>query len=268
LLLIEFKVQKGPIIGGILAVVGKKEYKIVGLTILFLLCWIGLSPLACRSTEVWSDDFNDGDYVGWTICDNLAISDNSDWTAADHYLELNQTDWGAISHPSDVAYGTWSFDFKANDTLVDSETFASIEFISNNIHDLDDFDDWICYWIYFDAISTTDGLKFDIKLRKNVWTILDTSETPVPVTGWHHIEVTRDMSGLFSVYHNGSLVIQLGDTEITTSELFVFSPVDGAMFDNIVVDDAPPATINWMLIGAGVSVVVIILVLVIILKRR
>ena len=43
------------------------DYKIVGLAILFLLCWMGCSPLACRGTQVWSDDFNDGNYDGWTM---------------------------------------------------------------------------------------------------------------------------------------------------------------------------------------------------------
>ena len=55
------------------AMVGKQDYRIVGFAILFLLCWMGFSPLACRSAMVWSDDFNDGDYDGWTICENLAL---------------------------------------------------------------------------------------------------------------------------------------------------------------------------------------------------
>ncbi|MHA2057877.1 MAG: hypothetical protein ACW979_09640 [Candidatus Thorarchaeota archaeon] len=37
----------------------KLDYKIVGLAIIFLLCWMGYSPIACRSTVVWSDDFNE-----------------------------------------------------------------------------------------------------------------------------------------------------------------------------------------------------------------
>ena len=53
------------------------DYKIVGLAILFLLCWMGYSPLACRGAVVWSDDFNDGNYDGWTICDNSTLNDGN-----------------------------------------------------------------------------------------------------------------------------------------------------------------------------------------------
>ncbi|MHA2350713.1 MAG: hypothetical protein ACXADL_13910, partial [Candidatus Thorarchaeota archaeon] len=114
--------------------VEKLDYKIVGLAILFLLCWMGYSPLASRSAEVWSDDFDDGNYDGWTICENpdLFIAD-SNWSAADYCLEIVQEDWGIISYPSSVAYGTWSFDFKANESQVTSGAQAEIVFISSNL---------------------------------------------------------------------------------------------------------------------------------------
>ncbi|MFW9964052.1 MAG: hypothetical protein ACFFCX_10835 [Candidatus Sifarchaeia archaeon] len=73
-------------------------------------------------------------------------------------------------------------------------------------------------------------------------TVLKTSETRIPRAGWHHIEVTRSLGDWFSVYHNGSLIIQVQDTgtSIDTSEMFVFSPQKGVMFDNIVVDNEIP----------------------------
>ncbi len=254
--------------------VDKLDYKIVGLAIVFLLCWMGFYPQACSGVVVWSDDFDDGNHDGWTICENTVIVPESNWTASNNYLELNQEEWGAISHPSNVAYGTWSFDFKANETQVESGTFSSIAFISNNITNLADFNDWTCYWIYFEAISTSEGLSFTIKLRKNVLTIIDSSETNVPIAGWHHMKVTRTETGLFSVYHNGSPIMQGEDTDIDTTELFVFGIVEsGGMIDNIVVDNEiappPPAPIDWVLIATiGASAVVIVAVLVIILRRR
>ncbi|MHA2068561.1 MAG: hypothetical protein ACXABY_29720, partial [Candidatus Thorarchaeota archaeon] len=221
--------------------VDKLDYKIVGLAMLFLLCWMGYSPLASRSAVVWSDDFNDGNYDGWTICNNPVYNSGSEWSADNNHLQLDQdiwcdffgVNWGIISYPSEVAYGTWSFDFKFDEAQLESGDFASISFISNSL-DGDSINDWRCYWIFFDAVTTSE---FEIKLRKNVMTILDTYETLVPVAGWHHIEVTRTTAGLFSVYHNGALIMEAEDTAIDTSELFVFSPQAGAMFDNIVVDD-------------------------------
>ncbi|MFX1440954.1 MAG: hypothetical protein ACFFFD_11960 [Promethearchaeota archaeon] len=251
--------------------VDRLDYKVMGLAILFLLCWMGYSPLACGGAVVWSDDFDDGNYDGWTICDNTVYNNGSEWSADNNYLQLDQGTWssyyslywGIISHPSDVAYGTWSFDFKFDEAKVQSDTFASVEFISSNL-DGDYMSDWRCYWIYFEAISTSE---FEIKLRKNIATILDTYETPVPVTGWHHIDVTRTEAGLISVYHDGALIMEAVDTDIDTSELFVFSPQEGAMFDNIVVhDDIPLDIIPIVIIIA--SAVVIIAVVVIYLKRR
>ena len=248
------------------------DYRIVGLVILFLLCWMGFSPLASRGAMVWSDDFNDGDYDGWTICENPVYNNESEWSADNDYLQLDQGTWnsyfsvywGIISHPSDVAYGTWSFDFKFDEAQVESGTFASIEFISNNL-DGNSMNDWRCYWIYFEAISTTE---FEINLRKNLATILDTYETPIPVTGWHHMDVTRTEAGLISVYHNGALIMEAEDTAIDTSELFVLSPQEGAMFDNIVVDDAIQMNNSLPIVVVALFAVVIIAVVVIFLKRR
>ena len=250
------------------------DYKIVGLVILLLLCLMGYSPLTGRGAVVWSDDFNDGDYSGWTICDNPVYNNDSEWSATNNYLQLDQgtwsdfflLDWGIISHPSNVVYGTWSFDFRFDEAQLDTGEFASIEFISNNL-DGDSMGDWRCYWIYFHAVSAAE---FEIQLRKNTVTILATYETPVAAAGWHHIEVTRTEAGLFSVYHNGALIMEAEDTDITTSELFAFSPQEGAMFDNIVVRDdiVPPPTDVIPLVIIGVIAVVIIAVLVIFLKRR
>ena len=262
--------------------VERLDYKIVGLAMLFLLCWMGYYPIEGRSAIVWSDDFDDGNFDGWTICENAEISTGSDWSAADNYLQLEEDtwssffglEWGVISHPSNVAYGNWSFDFKANDSSVEVGAFVSIMFVSNNITALTDINDWSCYWVYFEVVSASE---FTVKLRKNLMTIINTTDTNVPVAGWHHIEVTRTESGLFSVYHNGSLIIQDDDTGIDTSEMFAFAGQKGIMIDNIVVDNeiptTPPTTptspsmpLELLVVGAGV--VVVIVVIVIILRRR
>jgi hypothetical protein len=265
-------------------VVNKLDYKIVGLTILFLLCWMGYFPLACSSAVVWSDDFSDGNDIGWATCENDVFSNGSEWSAAEYYLRLVESDddnaqdldWGIISHPSEVAYGTWSFDFRFNETQVEVGTFASVMFISNYFMSLDAFDDWITYWVYFEATTTSE---FTVRLRKNVLTILDTYETLIPVAGWHSMNVTRDTDGLFKVYHNGDLIMQAEDTGIDSSELFSFAGNEGAIIDNVVVYDevhtptttptTTPEPIDWLLVAAiGASAVVILAVLVLILKRR
>jgi hypothetical protein len=250
------------------------------------LLMLAFIPVPVVADEVWSDDFTDGNYDGWTISDNSRVYDGaygwngSDWTAANQYLQLDQEEWGIISYPSNVAYGTWSFDFKANETLSAHGALGNIEFISNNIHDLDDIDEGIAYLIQFNAPT---GVNFYISLRKYVGDVLTeyANTTPIPFAGWHHIDVTRNTTGGFSVYHNYSLIIQEVDTEIDTSEMFWLWFERGQMIDNIVVNDevipiTPPITttttapppIDLLLVGIGVSAVVIIVVLVIFLKRR
>jgi hypothetical protein len=234
---------------------------------------MGFFPLACRGAEVWSDDFNDGNYDGWLICSPSWGNPPSNWSAANYYLQIEQGHWGTISHPSTVAYGTWSFDFKANGTQVTAGQGLSIGFISNDINnatEVVDSEDWSCYGLKIRAAITTEGNEFYLSLTKwygGVFTILDDYDTYLPVVGWHHIDVSRSTDGLFHVYYNGSLVMQGEDNEMTTSELFVVSLADWNMIDNIVVDDAPP--IDWLPIAIiGTSAVVIVAVLVIILKRR
>jgi hypothetical protein len=237
-----------------IAVADKLDYKIVGLAIIFLLCWMGYSPIACRSTVVWSDDFNDANY----------------------YLQLDQADWGIITHPSEVAYGTWSFDFNANESYIGST--AGINIIStDHVHTALTEDDWsspeqTAIWILFEVFPEEALLTLNKRYDADI-TIIDYEV--IPVEGWHHIVVTRNTTGWFEVFRNDVLIMEGGDTDITTSELFFVWFEDWQMIDNIVVDDevlpidGNGGQIDWWLIAIiGASAVVIILVLVIILKRR
>ncbi|MHA1943846.1 MAG: hypothetical protein ACW96M_05560 [Candidatus Thorarchaeota archaeon] len=266
--------------------VDKMDYKIVGLAILFLICWMGYFPLAARGAVVWSDDFNDGDYDGWTICENLVLGsewptagfNGSQWLATNSYLQLDQEGKGVITYPSNVAYGTWSFDFKFNETQIGFLSWAEVVIISSG-HILTT-DDWVplegfAIWIRFDVFTIEEPHDFTLSLKKGHdgdTTTID-SAWHVPVAGWHHIDVTRNTTGWFSVYHNGSPIMEGGDTDIDTSELFMVWFEEWQMIDNIVVDDElltiDSASIDWVLIAIiGASAVVIIAVLVIILKRR
>ena len=241
-----------------------RDYKIVGLAILFLLCLVGYTPLGCRGAVVWSDDFNDGDYNGWTI-----YEDASNWSAASNYLQLDQVSNGMITHPSTVAYGTWSFDYKVNETGFDGFT---VVFISNDINEVGT-SSWIGHWLRFSVAYTTEGRGTAVSLRYYNYSVGDTetdsAEDQIPLAGWHHIEVTRTTAGLFSVYHNGSLIMQGENTDMTTSELFVFTGNHLDMFDNVVVSDDPGQQSDWLIIAViGASVVVIIAIVIIVLRRR
>ncbi|MFX1482526.1 MAG: hypothetical protein ACFFCP_04975 [Promethearchaeota archaeon] len=243
--------------------VGKNNYKIVGLAVLVLLCWMGYSPLACEGVVVWSDDFNDGNYIGWTINENPALGTGANWSAANLYLEFNQSGYGVISHPSSVVNGTWSFDVKPH-----ASSFTQVVFISNNVTELADINDWVGYWINFAA--SADNIILSLRAKNGgPFTTVASYETPIPIAGWHHIEVTRDTAGVFSVKHNGSLIMGGVSTEINTSVMFAVYAENSQAIDNIVVDDQFPSSIDWVLIiEIAVLAVAIIVVLVIVLKRK
>jgi hypothetical protein len=230
---------------------------------------------------VWSDNFDDGNYDGWTICENPGVeSSASNWSAANGYLQIDQKDSGEITHPSNIAYGTWSFDFKANETEVQLGRGMTMAFISNDINNATNVvegSDWLCYWLRIRAIRTSGGeMAFSLGLFKwydGVWTTIDASDTHLSVADCHHIDLTRNATGSFSFYTNGSLVMQGVDTEMTTSELLVISMSDWHMIDNIVVRDdipetttttppPPPIPLDLIIIGGGIAVAAIVLVVV------
>ncbi|KXH76222.1 MAG: hypothetical protein AM326_03295 [Candidatus Thorarchaeota archaeon SMTZ-45] len=191
-----------------------------------------------------------------------------------------------------MAYGTWSFDFKANGTQVATGAGVSIAFASNDVHNATEVptgNDWSCYGFKALAASGNSGFRlYLLKWHGGVRTDIDYNYTLLPVAGWHHIDVSRTQDGLFHLYHNGSLVIQGVDTELTSSELFVVSLADWVMIDNVVIDNEPihlqdqttptsttttptttPEPTDWVpFVIIGVAAVMIIAVLVIILKRR
>jgi len=255
---------------------------------------ISVCTTTVNATVVWSDDFDDRDFDGWTTPNNSRVYDGdygwngSDWTADNQYLELDQEEWGIITHPSNVVYGTWSFDFRINETLSTYGVRIAIAFISNNITDLDDITEGIWYYIQFDAPT---GVNLYASFGKS-GAELATNNTPIPVSGWHHIDVTRNTTGWFEVYHNCSLIIQEVDTQIDTSEMFWLWFQRRQMIDNVVVDDEPiplpdqttpttpttttpttttppppPLPVDLILIAGGAAVVVIVLAIVF-LRRR
>jgi len=247
--------------------------------VMFLL-YISVCTTTTNATVVWTDDFDDGNYNGWTMCSPSWGNPPSNWSAANYYLQIEQEGWGSISHPSNVAYGTWSFDFKANGTEVALGEGVSIAFVSNDVHNATEVptgDDWSCYG--FKALGTDAGFRlYLLKWHGGDRTDIDYNQTLLPVEGWHHIEISRTQDGLFGLYHNGSLVIQGVDTELTTSELIVVSLSDGFMIDNIVVDDEVPTTTTptstpppidpvlfGLIGGTGVGVVIL---LAIVYRRR
>ena len=89
----------------------------VGFVLVGVLLLVAFIPIPAYAAEVWSDDFDDGNYDDWTVTEG-------EFTCADGYLEVTEHtggtagSWSGIYRNSTVTSGTWSFDyFRANGLL-------------------------------------------------------------------------------------------------------------------------------------------------------
>ncbi|MFX0173590.1 MAG: hypothetical protein ACFE9L_17000 [Candidatus Hodarchaeota archaeon] len=82
-------------------------------------------PTLCAATVVWSDNFDDGNYDGWTV-------QNGSFSAADHSLQASGSlEWHLVNHSSSIAYETWSIDVYINTTDIRTMDYIQIFFMSN-----------------------------------------------------------------------------------------------------------------------------------------
>ena len=240
-----------------------------------LLCSLTFGPVPSTAAVVWVDDFNDGNYNGWTVRGFLKIDGGilgqkkteGNFSAADSTLRatgepanVKDTLWNLAEHPSSVAYGTWSFDVNAMDI---PEHHFYVFFM---INDWETFpESTYGYCIY---ISPKDAEFKLMKLAGDARFIkipLDRYQFDLAAfSGWQHIDVTRDTDGQFYVYINGTLRLEAVDTEITTSTNFRFGSETGPALDNVIVSDTvditpAPATPEWLTISIGVPVVLVVI---------
>jgi hypothetical protein len=221
----------------------------------------------CKAAPVWSDNFDDGNYDGWTVL-------NGTFTAQDHTLR-SIGGGGLIIHPSSVTTGTWSFDIMGvNDT--DVGFMSTYPLPLNGMTCLDT------------GLYHSRGITLEVNAAiKGTWTTIGIFYPSVSVTRWQHINITRDSDGRICVYHNGTLVIDAVSTLVTKSDYFwvCFSLTSGftignteGAIDNIVVSDTiditPPAAPQlpfyrqpWFpFIAAGAAAVVAVVAVIAFLK--
>ena len=279
----------------------------------FLLLLVPLNPLLYTSLPVsaavvWSDDFDDGNYDGWTI-KGLYAPYGEEWTYyPDGEAEIvnNELRFTAQQifrnatftvHESSVAYGNWSIDVKVR-PIYNSSNHTHITFIDPRpVEDVPKYD------------ATDSG--YDLFIYSAPWTI----EVPEPwqpaddmapafllrkhgggglilgsysvdeINGTYHIEITRDETGRFKVYINGTLRIEAVNTLWRTSQSFHVNSESGIGYDNVIVRDdviptdettttsdpstTPPGEIpGELLVILIVAPVAIVIVLVVFAKRR
>ncbi len=194
-------------------------------------------------------------------------------------------------HESAVSFGTWSFDVDCVDT---PRHHFYIAFMCDGIIDPEDI---------FGSIPAEYGLaivtdvfgSFDsefVLYRRaagdtNIAQVIDTY-SPSDMSGWFHIDITRNSTGDCHVFINGTDRMQGLANIAVTSDYFGFYGPAGPAIDNVVVsnsiDVTPPTPTDSLtdsdtdtgtipdmtgiiLVGSGIAIVVVIIAVVFLKKR-
>jgi hypothetical protein len=224
-------------------------------------------PVPVSADVVWSDDFNDGNYDGWTIYGyNFTFFPPTpavgSFSAADYTLKATGPVYNYAAHPSSVAYGTWSFSVHVAHTPMD---YLIIFFL------VSDFSQFLSGITGYSMIVYMDGT-FELKRHDGMPPVatIASYDAPGELSGLQDIRVTRSDSGQFRVSINGTVQIEEEDSTYTTADDFCFAAESGPAIDNVVVSDTIDVTgvpLELLVIGVGAAAVVVIVALVI-LKRR
>jgi hypothetical protein len=240
-----------------------------------------------NAAVVWSDNFDDLNYDGWTVI-------TGGFTCENAYLECADVDVSRINHSSDVSAGTWSWDIYCV-----AGSYINVHFwINEGTAD-------IRFLVQLDGDS--------VDLQKYGPISLMEWDSPANFANtWSHVDVTMDASFVIDVYVNDSHVIhfQTLDPMVDCGSFKIDMHHIGDAIDNIVVSDTidvvctnetctlehagdettpttteptttptttttpattpppPPPAFPMELIAVGGGVAVVLVVLVIILKRR
>lgn len=245
------------------------------LVILGLICSAAFGPVPCSATEELSDDFNDGNFDGWTISD---YGGGSQWTAVNSVLQVNQSVIGAIYYPSTQVVGSWSLDIRtcSNPSPSRADDIALFFVSTEPLFHVGE-DPMIGYAFQLSPASIEGEMKHVFSIRKKTAEInsitsalvLDSYVGDCVDSRWYHIKVTRASNGQMTAFLNGTRILQAHDTDFDTSECIVCVGTMHQCFDNILVDDTPPPPdILVLLLAIGAGVVVVVLGVLVVLKRR
>ena len=171
---------------------------------------------------VWSEDFNTGSLPGdWTVLEGS-------FTCTNNRLESQTGIWHSAYRASTVAEGEWRFDVH-----YDQIASMTVAFIAEDTTGPGQEKPQNGYLI---QISRFDQA---IRLVRHVGGVQSyMGYHPMTGSNDYSIIVTRDSSGEFNVWIDGTLRITATNTAVTTSAYFLVVIVDpGSWIDNIAVYD-------------------------------
>jgi hypothetical protein len=202
------------------------------LTVSFVLLIFFIQPILCNAAVVWSDDFDDGNYDGWTVADGS-------FSASEFMLEATGDFPNNIYHESTVITGTWSFDILVETTIGG----YCLVFLNGKDYS----------WLG-DSFGNGPGNSFILRLRSNQLVLhkftggglgasMGSYTHDSNFDGGFHFDITINSDGKTFVYLDEEEVIEsLNIGNFETSEYFHLMIPQGIAFDNITVSDTldPP----------------------------
>jgi hypothetical protein len=196
-------------------------------------------PIKVDSATVWSDNFNDEIFDGWTVTKGIFATGNLVGHGSASLLG-NHPSYSVIHHDSDIAVGTWSFDLYYIAGRTTEIYFMTNEEPMNNTADGYKLVVW----------DTTEGNPI-IKIRKcvNGWDeTLDQLITSSNTDAWIRIIITRNADGEICLYTGDSATFRfrVQDSTFSSSQYFGFCAGFTVSIDDVVVSDSvdydPPPT--------------------------
>jgi hypothetical protein len=194
-----------------------------------------ISVLIPDPSIVWQDDFDDGDTEGW---EPLRSKLGKDYFVNEGVLNFGDKG-GWLRHTSSVTTGSWSFDVFIPDKWGQTEfTFISSIPGSEN-------DEFSSLQIQIGTYSDTEfvfrycyGLQDigDYKIPQDImvdWGIIGKREN---ITGWRHVDITRDDNGNLKFYFDGELFLDtIVDYPYEADYFGIRYCCEGPALDNVVV---------------------------------
>ena len=261
----------------------KKRYGLL-IGLIGLLLFVSVNPAV--AAEVWSDNFDDGNYDGWTV--EYGGYRVTDGVLENHFVDLD-THGHIIWHSSSVTEGTWSFDVNIDHNHPGS---VMCMFMVNGTSRLD-------YEGYYLTIEDNDvmiGYAIVQSLGSQHY-LLDINESFDDFQDtWTHFDICRNDTGGINVFVNETYsapaVSAVPSIQYDYSERLVLQTWAGydTQFDNVTVYDedlhpvwtdplnetttpttdggtTPPPdgidpTTMLIIAGGGIAVVVVIVVIV------
>jgi hypothetical protein len=185
-----------------------------------------------KADIVWSDNFDDGDMDGWT---NLMY----EWYVSNGCLTNPSTEYAVVYHDSQVANGTWNFEFKCNSNAASSPTGRIL------------MSEFKLYFLGFVSGLKLTGYQFHVthpseelhgmtlmRIAEGANAILDHYELTGNYTGWQKINITRNVDGDMHVYLNTTHIMNATDTTYSNSQILgIVANFGPQSFNEFIVSD-------------------------------